>query len=83
MKPIVLTERQWAILKNRLSNDYSPSVMMIRSRMRDKLGFTPRNHHVYNPQTGTTSMVYLDWFNEPQRTMFMLKYCEYFDASRN
>lgn len=83
MKPIKLSERQWHLLNVRLTNDYSPSVMLIRSRMRDKLGFTPRNHKTYTDQRGTINVVYLDFFDDAKRTMFMLKYSEYFDASKN
>jgi hypothetical protein len=84
MKPTKLTEKQWHLLKTRLTNDYSPSVTMIRSRMRDKLGFTPRTHTFWsNRGTGKkspqmVSEIHLDWFNDAQRTMFMLKYSEYF-----
>ena len=84
MKPIKLTEKQWNTLKARLTIDYPPSVMMMRSRMRDKLGFTPRSHTIWtNRGTGNrkpqpVTEIHLDWFNDAQRTMFMLKYSEYF-----
>lgn len=83
MKPIKLTEKKWHLLKTRLTNDYSPSVMMIRSKKREVLGFTERNHSDFNPKTGYVSSVYLDFFDDAKRTMFVLKYSEYFHDSRN
>lgn len=81
MKPIKLTNHQWMSLRLKLREDYNPSITLMRSAMKDKLGFTPRNHKEYNPQTGTTHSVYLDFFDDAKRTMFMLKYSEYFNAS--
>jgi len=83
MKPIKLSERQWHLLNVRLTNDYSPSVMLIRSRMRDKLGFTPRHHQDWTSMRGYINVVYLDFFDDAKRTMFMLKYSEYFNASKD
>lgn len=83
MKPIKLTEKKWHLLKTRLTNDYTPSVMLIRSKKREVLGFTERNHSVWDAKTGFTNSVYLDFFDEVKRTMFMLKYSEYFNDSRN
>ena len=80
-KSTKLSKKQWAKLKTRLTNDYSPSVMIMRSRMREVLGFTPRDHSTWSPQRGTEHTVYLDWFNEPKRTMFLLKYGEYLETS--
>lgn len=84
MKPIKLTEKKWHLLKTRLTNDYSPSVMLIRSKKREVLGFTERNHQYYDEaQHRYISHVFLDFFDEVKRTMFMLKYSEYFNDSRN
>ena len=80
-KPIILSEKQWNKLRDRLKADYSPSVMLIRSRMRNVLGFTDREHRWYTEQHGYMSQICLDFYNEPKRTMFMLKYSEYLDKS--
>ena len=91
-KPIILTEQQWGRLNTRLKNDYSPSVMMIRPKMREVLGFTPREHTewvgYYDTATkeekkagwhGYKKKIHLDFYNEPKRTMFVLKYSEYLE----
>jgi len=89
-KPIVLSQEQWEKLKNRLTNDYTPSVMMIRWKMKDVLGFTVREHaewfnqevHLKDIHYGTkycSQSIRLDFYNEPKRTMFILKYSEYLE----
>ena len=78
-KPIVLTHSQWYKLKNRLTDDHSPSVMMLNYRMKDKLGFTVREHRSWTDQRGSMVDIRLDFFNEPKRTMFLLKYSEYLE----
>jgi hypothetical protein len=80
-KPIVLTHPKWAKLRERLSNDYSPSVMMLSYRMKEKLGFTVREHLYWTKQGGYITDIRLDFYNESKRTMFLLKYSEYLDKS--
>lgn len=74
MKPFVLTTKEWNALRARLKVDYPPSVFLSREKMRRVLGFTTRDHRTYNYQTGSTISVYLDFYEEKQRTMFLLKY---------
>lgn len=78
MKPLKLKTNQWRLLKSRLEEDYPPSVMLIRSKMRNVLGFTPREHVEWNEDNWENStMIHLDFFDEPKRTMFLLKYSEF------
>ena len=42
-KPIELSHAQWDRLREQLKQDNPPSVMIIRSRMKEKLGFTNRD----------------------------------------
>jgi hypothetical protein len=97
MKPIKLTPRQWRILRERLFEEYqaTPSVIMIRSKMRDVLGFTPREHTEYidDPDLANAIQgqrpyhsernIMLDFYSESMRTMFLLKYSHIIDASRD
>jgi len=84
MKSTKMTVKQWKVLKARLAADHNTSMVMIRSKMRERLGFTTREHSVYSEQRGTEITICLDWFDEMKRTMFMLKYSEYFtNDSRN
>ena len=81
-KPIVLTHKQWWKLRNRLTNDYSPSVMLLSYRMKDKLGFTVREYQAWREvgsKWNSVSDIRLDFYNESKRTMFLLKYSEYLE----
>jgi hypothetical protein len=85
-KPVVLSEAQWVKLHTRLCQDNPSSVMLIRIKMRHVLGFTVRRHREWktDPDFGhkyPVDTVYLDFYNEPKRTMFVLKYSEYLDKS--
>lgn len=68
-------------LRERLTEDYGRGVMLIRSRMRNKLGFVDREHRWYEPGKGYGMHICLDFYDEPKRTMFLLKYSEYLDKS--
>jgi hypothetical protein len=79
-KPIVISTSQWHKLEHRLRTDYSPSVTMIRTKMRDVLGFVPREYAEWNTEERGepwSSDIRLDFYDERKRTMFMLKYSEY------
>jgi hypothetical protein len=78
-KPIVLSKKQWGKLRTQLTADNAPSVMLMSSKMKEKLGFTVREHRWYTEQTGSQSHICLDFYNEPKRTMFVLKYSEYLE----
>jgi len=82
---IVLSKDTWEDLEDRLRDEYAhtPSVMLIRSRMREVLGFTPRVHSQWIEFTPANSTVprirlieevHLDFFNPAQETFFRLKY---------
>jgi hypothetical protein len=88
MKPIKLTPRQWRIIRERMIEEYrdTPSVIMMRSKMREVLGFTPREHTEYTDHPeflletrgerpySVERNIMLDFYSEPMRTMFLLKY---------
>ena len=81
-KPIVLTEPQWYKLKERLAADYRPGVLLLSYRMKEVLGFTVREHREWTERTGYIDDIRLDFYNEPKRTMFMLKYSEYLEPDQ-
>lgn len=88
MKPIKLTPRQWRTIREHMVEEYksTPSVIMLRNKMREVLGFVPREHTEYidNPKYAhepknerpyhTERNIMLDFYSEPMRTMFLLKY---------
>ena len=91
-KPIILSEAQWLKIYNQIAKTYPPSVLLIRNKMKEVLGFTSRTHEVWIDQEvdikdvryGTrfrTTTIHLDFYNEPKRTMFLLKYSEYLDKT--
>jgi len=87
-KAIILTKSKWYRLMDRLIKDYPRSVTMVRSKMREHLGFVDREHEEWHDRDvssrdmgyGTkyrTTMVHLDFYDEKKRTMFLLKYSDY------
>ena len=80
-KPIILTQSKWYNLRKRLTTDHSPGIMMLSYRMKEKLGFTVREHREWTEQRGYMTDIRLDFYSEPKRTMFLLKYSEYLDNS--
>lgn len=77
MKPIIISKKQWTALKEKVNQDYPPSVNLVREKMKRVLGFTPRLHEEWDARTGYTITMHLDFFDEQKRTMFLLKYGEY------
>ncbi len=90
-KPIILSEAQWAPLHYQLSKDYHSSVILIREKMKSVLGFTVRRHREwvreegpggdYNGYGHYENTIRLDFYNEPKRTMFLLKYSHFLDKN--
>ena len=83
-KPIILSEPAWAKLHRRLAQDNHSSVMLIREKMKTVLGFTVRTHQEWILPPGgkrryLENSIRLDFYNEPKRTMFLLKYSEYLE----
>ena len=93
-KPVVLSEKAWLKIYNQIAKEYPPSVLLIRDKMRSVLGFTSRTHEewldshvdINDVSYGTKwriTTIHLDFYNEPKRTMFLLKYSEFLDKSGN
>lgn len=77
-KPITMSEAQWEHLRAQLTKDHKPSVMLLSYRTKEVLGFTVRTHVWYDePTRRYKDCVCLDFYNEPKRTMFLLRYSEY------
>jgi hypothetical protein len=83
-KPIILNENAWLKIYNHIAKQYPPGVLLIRNRMRDVLGFTSRTHREWVPKMDGgyyETSIRLDFYNEPKRTMFLLKYSEYLEEN--
>ena len=87
-KPIILSEKNWLAIYNQIARSYPPSVLLIRDKMREVLGFTSRTHEEWfsrevarkDVEYGTKyriTTIHLDFYSEPKRTMFLLKYSEH------
>ena len=80
---IELSELQWSKLRTKLSQDYPRSVVMVRWKMKEVLGFVDRTHEEWVnsnlgwPDKWLRTTIQLDFYNEPKRTMFLMKYSEF------
>lgn len=79
MKPVMLSVNQWQAIRKQLQEEYPKTVFMLRSKMRDVLGFTVREHKEFvpKPDGGYYDFeIHLDFYSENKRTMFLLKFSE-------
>jgi hypothetical protein len=79
-KPVILSQDQWQVIRNIIADSYPLSVSLTRSRMKEVLGFTVRSHREWVPKMDGgyyDDTIRLDFYNEPKRTMFLLKYSEH------
>ena len=82
-KAVVLTQGDWAKIYNQIAQDYPPSVLLIRDKMKSVLGFTSRTHTEWvfedfgHPNQVPYTTIHLDFYNEPKRTMFLLRYGDF------
>ena len=86
MRSIILRHREWQQVFAKIKEEYAdtPSIYLMRNKMRDQLGFTVREHRNYNEQDveydlnndwrDYRSQIHIDFYSEAARTMFMLKY---------
>ena len=73
-----LTHAEWDKIREQIRTEFGDSMLMIRSRMRDELGFLPREHRVWLKKMdgghwGET-VIHIDFFTEQARTYFLMKY---------
>lgn len=86
MTTIVLNEVIWSNIYERLADEYQcrPGVLLIRSKMKETLGFTVRRHRNWQVDNGPVGEydgfghwqeeIHLDFYDEQQLTLFRLKY---------
>ena len=82
-KPIVLTQENWYHLYDQLKKDYPIETFLLRSRMKSVLGFVHREYSYWEQGSRGSYLsrtdVRLDFYDEPKRTMFLLKYGEFLE----
>lgn len=87
MKTVRLSPENWYVIFKKIREQYPPSVVLSREKMRRVLGFTPRQEQRWRQEDGPAGLydgygdykrsVCLDFFDEQKKTMFLLKYGEY------
>lgn len=80
---VVLTPKQWQLIREDLHTMYPPSVFMLRNKMKNILGFTVREHNEYFEKNGENweqplhlYTIRLDFYDKRKYTMFLLKFSE-------
>lgn len=79
---IELRIREWNQIKAKLAEDFPPSTIMIRSKMKETLGFTVREHNKWieskleseNVKGYIAKVICLDFYNDSAESWFRLKY---------
>lgn len=70
---IRITKLEWQEIRKKIMQDHPLSVVVMRSVMRRELGFTDRTHTDWS--TGSPNVVvYLDFYDEAMKTLFILTY---------
>lgn len=76
---VAISPKNWLVILDKIQKTYPKSVWTIRSKMRDELGFTIREHKTWIIEERNTlkKVLYLDFFDDKKKTIFLLKYSEY------
>ena len=86
-KSIVISMQQWNKILDAIAKTAPKSLVLIRNGMKETLGFTVRYHTEWVDRNvesrdfgyGTKyrqETIHLDFYNEPKKTMFLLKYSD-------
>lgn len=83
IKTLTVAKNAWPSLANQIEKDYGKAAVLIRSRMKEVLGCTVREHRepldvsdVWYPVRSQIT-IKLDFYDELKQTMFILKYSDY------
>lgn len=87
MKSLILKHREWEQVFAKIKEEYAdtPSIYLMRNKMRTQLGFTVREHQQEYDYDSVNysldddwrdyrSQIHIDFYSEAARTMFVLKY---------
>jgi hypothetical protein len=78
MKHHELTRAEWDRIREQIRTEFGPSMVMLRSRMRDELGFMPREHRDWVSKMDgghwDDTVIHIDFYTEQARTWFLLKF---------
>jgi hypothetical protein len=77
---ITLPDSEWERIKKKINEQYPPSVLLLRSKCKEELGFTVRQAKITNDtkwdynKKGLIHTWHLDFFDEASETFFTMKY---------
>jgi hypothetical protein len=77
LKHHVLTREEWEDMREKIRAEFGNSMLMLRSKMRNELGFTPREHNAWVPKMDGgyyKQEVHIDFYSPQARTWFFLKF---------
>lgn len=75
MTTLILKHSEWNRLRQRISNDYGQTTVMLSWRLKETLGFTARTHSGKNSLTNIYEYdTRLDFVSQDALTFFNLKY---------
>lgn len=80
MSTIKISVVVWKRIRKDLQTQYPKSVFMLRSKMKQVLGFTVREHNEWVAKMDggySEHTICLDFYSEKKYTMFLLKYSEF------
>jgi len=81
-KTLAISHHAWNKLKEKIIEDYGRATVLISWRLRDRLGFTVREHIEYNQEDWRNShTIRLDFWDDSMQTMFLLRYSDYLDST--
>ena len=85
MSTIKISVAVWKQIREDLQTQYPTSVFMLRSKMKQVLGFIVREHNEWVPKLDggyNQHTICLDFYNERKYTMFLLKYSEFLKENK-
>lgn len=79
-KTLTLSLSTWYTLRQKISDDYGRTTVLISWRMREHLGCTVREHRDYNDPSWREHTIRLDFWDAQLQTLFLLKYSDFLNS---
>jgi hypothetical protein len=76
IKSIKTSVEQWDQLKEMIKKDHGNTFFLIKSKALNLYGFSVRYHHYYLNELEYQEDIYLDFYDESKKILFLLKYGE-------
>lgn len=80
MKSIELSHTAWREIREQLKPKHKLSTLLIRERMKSKLGYVDRDFRGVDPKTHKfKDCVMIDFYDEAKYTLFLMQFGAYMD----